>query len=109
MLVRMAFWKCREESWGEDSALFTERAAPILRGCDGFVEAKLLGEAGGEDRIAFSIWRDSETHERFAESPDLAAVTRMFEHMYVDGHRPVAKSFEIRARCERNPGPAREE
>ena len=98
MLVRMAHWKCRKECWGTDRELFDQRAVPILQTCDGFKNAMLLGEQGGSGRIAFSTWVDAESHERFAGSPELAEITRMFEKMYVDGDPPEVKTYEIRGR-----------
>ena len=105
MLVRMAHWKCRKECWGRDRELFDLRAVPILQTCDGFVNAMLLGEQGGPGRIAFSTWTSAESHRRFAESPELIEITRMFKEMYVGGDLPEAKTYEIRGRSRSDGSP----
>lgn len=98
MLVRMAHWKCRKECWGKDRELFDRKAVPILQTCDGFLSAMLLGEQGGPGRIAFSTWINAESHDRFAEGPELIEITRMFEEMYVGGDLPEFETYEVRGR-----------
>lgn len=97
MIVRMARWQCRPENWGEDRALFESRAVTIMQGHAGFVRAMLLGQPGGTGRIAFTMWQDRAAYDRFRASPDLALITALFAHMYVDGAPPVPEEYEVRA------------
>lgn len=97
MLVRMAHWKCRPDCWGEDHALFEGGAVPIMQGHAGFVRAMLLGRPDAVERIAFTVWQDRAAYERFCASPDLARITEMFAHMYVEGEHPKPDEFIVRA------------
>lgn len=97
MLVRQARWNCRPECWGEDQALFEAGAVPIMRRHAGFVRAMLLGRPDSGERIAFTVWQDRTAYDRFCQSPDLARITDMFAHMYVEGERPVPDEFVVRA------------
>lgn len=97
MLVRMAQWKCSPDYWGADRELFEGAAVPIMQGHDGFVQAMLLAVPETPERIAFTVWRDAEAYERFCQSPDLARITGLFAHMYVDGAPPVPADYEVRA------------
>jgi len=97
MIVRMARWQCRPECWGEDRELFESRAVTIMQGHAGFVRAMLLGAPAATGRIAFTVWQDRAAYERFRASPDLALITGIFAHMYVDGAPPVPEEYEVRA------------
>ena len=100
MFVRMAYWNCRQECWGEDIELFESGAVPIMQGHDGFVRAMLLATPDADQRIAFTVWRDRAAYEAFVASPDLEKITQMFEHMYVDDDRPEPVEYAIRAQGE---------
>lgn len=98
MFVRMSYWSCKPENWGEDAVLFETGAVPIMQDHPGFVRAMLLGDAGAEQRIAFTVWQNPEAYAAFVDSPDLEKITSMFAHMYVDGKRPgPVKEYEVRA------------
>ena len=98
MYVRMSYWSCKPENWGEDRELFENGAVPIMRGHQGFVRAMLLGEKNAEQRIAFTMWESPEVYQKFVESPDLEKITKMFAHMYVDGKRPgPVCEYDVRA------------
>lgn len=97
MIVRMAHWNCRQDCWGEDCELFDVGAVPIMQRHDGFIRAMLLGPPGETARIAFTVWSDPAAYRQFTESPDLAKITGMFAHMYVDGAPPRAQEFVVRA------------
>jgi len=98
MFVRMAYWTCKLEFWGADADLFHSEAVPTMQKHKGFVEARLLGEPGNGQRIAFTAWDSPEAYSRFVASPDLEKITVMFAHMYVDGVRPgPVREYEIRA------------
>lgn len=97
MFVRMAHWKCKPDCWGEDQALFESGAVPIMQGHAGFVRAMLLGRPDGVERIAFTVWQDRAAYDRFCASPDLARITEMFAHMYVEGEHPKPDEFTVRA------------
>lgn len=100
MYVRMAYWNCRKECWGEDIKLFETGAVPIMQGHDGFVRAMLLATPDATQRIAFTVWRDPAAYEAFVASPDLEKITVMFEHMYVEGDRPEPVEYNVRAQGE---------
>ena len=97
MYVRMAYWKCRAECWGEDKRLFETAAVPIMREHAGFVQAMLLGTPADPQRIAFTVWTDRARYEEFAASPDLGRITDIFSHMYLPGGRPDPIEYEVRA------------
>lgn len=103
MFVRMSYWNCRKESWGEDSKLFESGAVPIMRNHDGFVRAMLLATPGQSQRIAFTVWTDRAAYQNFVESPDLDEITRMFAHMYVEGALPESVEYEVRAQGAASP------
>ena len=98
MYVRMAYWKCRAEHWGEDSRLLEKDAFPIMRGHSGFVRSMLLGTPGGPQRVTFTIWANRVSYDRFMDSPDLDRITDMFSHMYLPGGHPDPVEYEVRAR-----------
>ena len=98
MFVRMSYWSCKPENWGEDRELFAKGAVPIMQGHEGFVQAMLLAEMGNEQRIAFTVWDSPAAYQKFVESPDLERITKMFAHMYVGGQRPgPVKEYDVRA------------
>ena len=98
MYVRMAYWFCSPENWGQDADLFENGAVPIMQAHRGFVQAMLLGEADAEQRIAVTIWQSPQAYQSFVDSPDLEKITEMFSHMYVDGKRPgPIREYEVRA------------
>ena len=98
MYVRMAYWSCKPECWGEDAELFHDGAVPIMQAHQGFVRAMLLGEQKAEQRIAFTVWESPQAYEAFVASPDLEKITVMFSHMYVEGKRPgPIREYEVRA------------
>lgn len=97
MYVRMSYWDCAPEFWGEDRKLFETGAVPIMQGHRGFVRAMLLATVGETRRIAFTMWENPEDYARFVASPDLEKITQMFAHMYVDGARPEPVEYEVRA------------
>ena len=88
MYVRMSYWSCKPENRGEDAELFKNGAVPIMQAHQGFVQAMLLGGQDSEQRIAFTLWENPESYQKFVASPDLEKITLMFAHMYVDGKRP---------------------
>ncbi|WP_282604348.1 hypothetical protein [Pelagibius sp. Alg239-R121] len=100
MFVRMAYWNCKKDSWGEDSELFESDAVPIMQGHSGFVRAMLLATPGEVQRIAFTVWRDKAAYLTFVASPDLERITQMFAHMYVEGDRPEPVEYEVRAQSD---------
>ncbi len=98
MYVRMSYWSCKQDNWGEDADLFRSGAVPIMRAHGGFVQAMLLGEDDAGERIALTVWEDPDAYRQFVESPDLERITSMFAHMYVDGKRPgPAREYVVRA------------
>ncbi len=98
MFVRMSYWSCKPEKWGQDAILFETGAVPIMQAHRGFVRAMLLGEAGAEQRIAFTVWESPQAYAEFVDSPDLETITTMFADMYVDGKRPgPVREYEVRA------------
>ena len=97
MLVRMAYWNCRQECWGEDSSLFRSGAVPIMQGHEGFIQAMLLATPDAEQRIAFTVWNSPESYQNFVQSPDLEKITKMFAHMYIEGNLPDPVEYNIRA------------
>ena len=97
MYVRMAYWNCREEFWGEDSELFESGAVPIMQAHAGFVRAMLLATPNETQRIAFTVWQNPEAYQKFVASPDLDKITEMFAHMYVKGTLPDPVEYNVRA------------
>ena len=97
MYVRMSYWKCRPECWGEDAELFESGAVPIMQTHAGFVRAMLLGTPRDPQRIAFTVWADREGYDAFVGSPDLQHIIEMFEHMYLPGGNPDPVEYDVRA------------
>ena len=97
MFVRMSYWNCKKECWGEDSGLFASGAVPIMQGHGGFVRAMLLATSDSIQRIAFTVWTDPQSYQDFVLSPDLEKITQMFAHMYVVGDLPAPVEYEVRA------------
>ncbi len=97
MFVRMAYWNCRPECWGEDRELFESFAVPTMTGHDGFVRAMLLATPNEAQRIAFTLWTDRAAYDRFVASPDLQKITDKFAHMYIEGAVPDPVEYEVRA------------
>lgn len=98
MYVRMAYWSCKPENWGEDARLFENGAVPIMQRHKGFVRGMLLGEPEAAQRIAFTVWTDPDAYKAFVDSPDLEKITVMFAHMYVEDQRPgPIREYTVRA------------
>lgn len=95
MFVRMAHWFCKPECWDEAARLFEEGALPILARQAGAVAAQLVGEPGGNERIAVTVWEDEATYKDFLVSRDMQTITEMFAHMYVDGKPPFGFDFPV--------------
>lgn len=98
MYVRMAFWRCKEDCWGEDAELFASRAISMMRTQDGFIRAMLLGVERAGQRIALTVWESPDAYRRFEQSRLLEEITSMFAHMYVDGKPPgPIREYVVRA------------
>ena len=97
MIVRLAFWACKQAQWGNDKKLFESSAVPLMQAHPGFIQAKLLGKKKDTERIAFTVWEDEASYEAFLASDAFRDITEMFAPMYVDGSLPQGQTYEVRA------------
>ena len=95
MFVRTAHWHCKPEFFDEAPRLFKTGALPILSRQSGLLWAQLVGHSNDTLRIAITVWRDEASYRKYIDSEDNNVITRIFEHMYVDGHSPVGFDLPV--------------
>ena len=97
MIVRLAFWACKQAQWGNDKKLFESSAVPLMQAHAGSIPAKLRGERNDTDRIAFTVWENETAYEAFLASDAFRDITEMFASMYVDDSLPQGQTYEVRS------------